>query len=490
VQLNDTQVLAAGRDVTHTVNNLYASANLLERLRSHCTIEATHESETAAYSPRCKPGTRKTILADIMLWVTSSPEPHDSISMALLWLSGPAGGGKTCIQREVVERCKEQGMLAASYFFSTRVAELDNSLKFVATIALQLCVAFPGLRPYVEEEIKLDPTLFDKSLEIQFERLIESPLNRQSDVGPPIPHKVIIIDGLDECRNPQEQIRIIYLLARALAKRSLPLRVAIASRPEYDIRSTFDEPAVAAVTHRIKLEDYGCDTDIEDYLIDSLFEIRRKHPSASNIPSDWPSRVEVKKLVDKASGQFIYASTFLKFVNNPRRDLTEMFDLALNFHLSSPGSINPFTDLDLLYTIVLETADVDLSELKMLLHGIMVSDGMLGSTSNIDDFFGFNPGTTDRMFCDLHSIIHISPYMDHPKPVQFHHKSLEDYLQASHRSGKFHQSLSTTHKQMLQRCVTNIQAWHLHSLGTQPAPRDSVERLERWNENNVELSRR
>ncbi|TFK17403.1 hypothetical protein FA15DRAFT_676077 [Coprinopsis marcescibilis] len=479
VNLQGAQLTAVGRDNVMNINNHYSGLAMdpMQKLRSFCNVEAMHDSETAAYAPRCKPGTRTTILGDIMSWTSSSSNGPRGF-LHLLWLSGPAGGGKTCIQREIVQRCEEEGILAASYFFSTRVSGLDTASPFVATIVLQLCKSIPGLQPFVEDEISGDPTVFEKSIELQVERLVLQPIHglvhSEEGAGPtcwtalwiwrssspqnnlPLLPKVIVIDGLDECRNPKEQVRIIRMLASALAKASLPIRVIIASRPEYDIRSTFDEKEIESLTHRIKLEDYGCDTDIEDYLVDSLFDIRKKHPSGSSIPSDWPSRQDVQKLVEKASGQFIYASTFLQFINNPRRDLMDMFSLAINFHLSPSPSLNPFSDLDMLYTIILESTDVDIEILKTLLHGIMVSGGKFRTTDTLDRFFRLKPGTSVTALCDLHSIIHVPT--SHSPTTRFHHKSIEDYLLSPERAGKFHQPLVQTHQRMFELCADHLLA--------------------------------
>ncbi|TFK20405.1 hypothetical protein FA15DRAFT_759387 [Coprinopsis marcescibilis] len=493
VSLRDnSRVIAEGGDNVVT-NHYHGKSDALAILRAHARIEATHESETAAYAPRCKPGTRKSVLEDIMSWTTTrAADASAPPQLRLLWLSGPVGGGKTCIQREVVECCKKQGSLAASYFFSARRADLDNAPPFVPTIVLQLCNTVPKFQGQVEEEIKADPFIFDKSMEIQFERLITRPLeqlgtkkkknksmkalksilNRKSPFlskGRAMP-RIIVIDGLDECRNNKDQVRIIDMLISALARSSFPFHIVLASRPEYDIRTKFDGLEI----HHIKLEDYGCaDADIELYLVDCLFHIRKRHPSASTIPSNWPSIEDVRKIVDKASGQFIYASTLITFIDNPRRDLVKMFKLAVDFHLSPYSTINPFSELDFLYALSLEStsSDVDTTMLKTLLHGIVVGGGKLETTQDLDEFFRLEPGTSATIFCDLHSIIRIpntgSKITRHEDsgttadPIRFYHKSLEDYLLSPTRAGKFHQTLLATHQQMFSLCVHHLLPWSL-----------------------------
>ncbi|TFK22790.1 hypothetical protein FA15DRAFT_671123 [Coprinopsis marcescibilis] len=494
VTLHDSNVVSVGRDFNTTTNINYAQETPMDTLRRHCAFQATHESETAAYAPRCKQGTRMTVLEDIMGWTTGVVDETAHLSM--LWLAGPAGGGKTCIQRDVVQRCEERGILAASYFFSTRVPGLDHAGPFVATIAYQLCTSIPALKPHIEQEIQFDPSLFEKSLEVQFERLIARPFSCLATeqeaaerryrlrlwrrircffshkAAPSKNPDLVIIDGLDECRKPEEQVRLIRLLARASSKIKLPLRVAIASRPEYDIRSTYEDNQVKKVTYHIKLEDYGCDTDIEDYLIDSLFEIRAKHPSAANIPADWPSKADVKKVVEKASGQFIYASTFLTFVKNPHRNLTETFTLAVNYPLITSSAINPFATLDALYSVILESVDADPALLRRLLHGLIVMTSVqfadmsplletqVISTQFLDKFYNLGLGTTETTFCDLHSLIHIPPPSLHPREsIWLHHKSLEDYILSEARSPKFWQPIYKTDKGLLELCCHHLLPW-------------------------------
>ncbi|TFK22820.1 hypothetical protein FA15DRAFT_671150 [Coprinopsis marcescibilis] len=475
--LSNVDVLVVGRDHVMNNNHYHASTDPMSLLRDHCAIDATHDSEIAAYAPRCKPGTRQTVLRDIMSWATSTPS-NRLHPYALLWFSGPAGGGKSCIQREVVDCCKAQGRLAASYFFSTRISGLDDCRRFVATIALQLCMSTVGLQRLVEDEIRRDPGIFGKSLEAQFEGLIQRPLEklrRKWDLstlwttlhgwvlGWPAA-KVIVVDGMDECRGTPERARLIRLLALAISKFSLPFRIIVTSRPEYDIRSTFDEKGVKEVTHRIRLEDYGCDTDIRGYLIDTIFDIRSRHPSAEAIPPEWPSQKDVETVVSQAAGQFIYASTFLNFIDNPRRDLVETFNLALNFPTHS--TVDLFAPLDSLYTAILGSIDVDQAVLKRLLHGVAAmssaqGQGQIVSTTLLDDFFHLKPGTSATAFCDLHSIISVPPAKSRAASasVRFHHKSLEDYLLSPQRSGRFYRSRLDTHREMFELCCHQVLKW-------------------------------
>ena len=69
----------------------------------------------------------------------------------------------------------------------------------------------------------------------------------------------------------------------------------------------------------------------------------------------WPSPSDLDHLIERAFGQFIYASTVLKFVNDPHDmpDNRLKFVLSLKSESSSPESPKPFADLDRLYNQIL-----------------------------------------------------------------------------------------------------------------------------------------
>ena len=76
----------------------------MQLLRDARAVEATHTSKTAAYAPKCRPGSRAKVTQDIMNWITTDSARISSAGTptSILWFHGPAGGGKTCIMREVV----------------------------------------------------------------------------------------------------------------------------------------------------------------------------------------------------------------------------------------------------------------------------------------------------------------------------------------------------------------------------------------------------
>ncbi|TEB20194.1 hypothetical protein FA13DRAFT_1645330 [Coprinellus micaceus] len=65
-------------------------------------------SDERCDAPKCHPETRTAVQEDIISWITTQ---------RIMWLSGPAGAGKTAIAGSVAETCEDMGLLAGSFFF-------------------------------------------------------------------------------------------------------------------------------------------------------------------------------------------------------------------------------------------------------------------------------------------------------------------------------------------------------------------------------------
>jgi hypothetical protein len=203
-------------------------------------------------------------------------------------------------------------------------------------------------------------------------------------------------------------------------------RIIIASRPEYDIRTTFDTHAFKLLTKITRLQDYDGTLDIRNYFCDEFARIRETHPAKEFIPLNWPVEEILNPLIGKASGIFVYPATIIKYIDNPRRNPVEL----LNHVLASSSTLtatNPFAELDALYTAILHPSDTDMPLLKRLLHCLMETRHTYFvplSTSFFDDLLSLSPGTTQIILCDMHAIVDVPTKAD--TGLRFHHKSLED----------------------------------------------------------------
>ena len=97
-------------------------------------------------------------------------------------------------------------------------------------------------------------------------------------------------------------------------EKGLPLRFLICSRPEHAIQTFFHWEALISATSELGLKrDSQTDRDIELFLYQKLHDIRIRH-SHYTFPHPWPTSEVIEDLVNKSDGQFIYASTVVKYI--------------------------------------------------------------------------------------------------------------------------------------------------------------------------------
>ncbi|KAF9069784.1 hypothetical protein BDP27DRAFT_674400 [Rhodocollybia butyracea] len=144
----------------------------LQTLLQYTSTSATYNAEARFPPPLCHPGTREAILCDLEGWaVSNAPDVH-----AIQWLYGPAGAGKSAIAQTFAEACAKKGNLAGSFFFWRSDSSRDNPQRLFTTLAFQMALAIPGLRPIINAAVinnSLVPTSF---IENQFDTLILQPM--------------------------------------------------------------------------------------------------------------------------------------------------------------------------------------------------------------------------------------------------------------------------------------------------------------------------
>ena len=101
-----------------------------------------------------------------------------------------------------------------------------------------------------------NPSLSSRSLEVQMDTLVVKPLKaaistskhgRRVDFMDTRP-KVIVLDGLDECNNPESQRYILKVLTNAVDNHSILFSFILESRPEQYIREAFDGTLLGSLT--------------------------------------------------------------------------------------------------------------------------------------------------------------------------------------------------------------------------------------------------
>ncbi|KIL57338.1 hypothetical protein M378DRAFT_57579, partial [Amanita muscaria Koide BX008] len=136
---------------------------------------------------------------------------------------------------------------------------------------------------------------------------------------------VIIIDGLDECSDVKLQQRILKLIGNAVANSRFPLRFVISSRPEAHIEDFFAQ--FQYPTLQIDLANVeAAYRDIKTYLTSEFARIAIEQELD---PKVWPGQRTIDTLVSKSSGQFIYASTVIKYVGAEYESAVERLNIIL-----------------------------------------------------------------------------------------------------------------------------------------------------------------
>jgi len=217
---------------------------------------------------------------------------EEGLDPFIVWVYGPAGAGKSAIAQTIAEMCEEEMIILASFFFSRNDASRSTAKPLIATIAYQITLNLPGVRGAILSAIERDPLIFSKSLAVQVKSLLVAPLQPLAEAGyfnDPTSRCIVIIDGLDECFDPNVQRNILDVLANARQQHQLPLIFLIASRPEQHISLAFNVGLLPIITKRLALdESYLPGEDIQLYLTDKFKEIKSSHPLCIYISPQWP----------------------------------------------------------------------------------------------------------------------------------------------------------------------------------------------------------
>ncbi|KAK7027548.1 hypothetical protein VNI00_015182 [Paramarasmius palmivorus] len=301
-------------------------------------VGARHDSRVRFPPPRCHEGTRTKIQKSILDWA----QGNDPWIRPLCWLSGPAGAGKSAIAQTIAETTNE-GSLITSFFFWRGDPQRNNPSKLFLVIAHGLALKFPELRCHIGEAIKQTPSILQASIDIQLEKLIIKPLSQSTTINL---DGLIIIDALDECSGEKEQRHVLHLLGSIFSevKGRLP-HILICSRPEQAIQEMLNDLGV----HRLKLED-NCNSeeDIEKYLHAEFDRIRNCDRCKSvDFPTPWPSPSQIHDVLWHTSGQFIYATTIISFIDGSSNPCEQLEKVVGQWRNEDAGL--PSAPLDALY---------------------------------------------------------------------------------------------------------------------------------------------
>ncbi|KAJ6523651.1 hypothetical protein DFH09DRAFT_189825 [Mycena vulgaris] len=397
-------------------------------------LEALYDSAESFPQPRCHPETREAILDDLYNWAIA-----DDSGRSIRWLHGPAGAGKSAIMQSLCQRLEDAGRLGGTFFFKRGHPTRGNAKVLFATFAYQLALNTPDLKPLISQIVETNPSVVGRHMGVQLRKLVVEPCQSLSGASP-----ILLIDGLDECEGQDVQQEILRLLGNAAHPDPLPLRLLISSRPEPHIREKFD--SFPSRYDSVKLDQSF--TDVRNYLRNEFDRIHREHyETMASVPSPWPPRHVMERLVDKSSGYFIYAATIIKFVDD--RDFRPAQRLAVVVqNLPTESGNSPYHALDELYSQILrdlpfQSRIVDI--LGVIIHGSAI---LPATRVNIEQLLGLDPGDLALALRRLHSLVQVPPR--EVGLISLHHKSFRDFLLDPDRSGKFYVPIENLARSVLR----------------------------------------
>ncbi|KAK1233276.1 hypothetical protein PQX77_003568 [Marasmius sp. AFHP31] len=416
-------------------------------LSSRAAFSALHDSEARYPQPNVLPGTRKTILRELINWIEDSSGDKSRVH----WVYGAAGVGKSAIAQALSEKFTRTGQLAAAFFFSRNDASRDKLTPFIPTITHQLVTSRtlgPLLAPLVGDAIGSTAGIWEKKWEDQFKAIIQEPC-AQVDSGDwaHLP-RLVIIDGVDECVDVTSQKRLLETIRASAA--TLPLDFLIFSRPEPPIKHIFRDETFIPAPRIMSLADFAARNDIEKYLRQEFERLREEHKGT--LPISWPGDDVIVVLVDRSTGQFIYVTTVIKFLSTGKGPVTPQQRLEVVLRAKPvSNSVSPYPDLDQLYSQILYFCQNDGRKLQRVLKLIVSPINLnlpetfrllgsprmeLTSAVVIEQLLGLGQGEVTALLSGLHSILHIPE--DRAERVSVLHASFIDFLLDRNRSGDYH----------------------------------------------------
>ncbi|KAI3614946.1 nwd2 [Moniliophthora roreri] len=447
----------------HNVNttNYFGTSDdaILQDLAGHAAGNACYNAGQRFPPPKCHPGTRVKVLEALIQWIKD-----DSKSCRVYWLYGSAGVGKSAIAQKLSEDYANTRS-AAAFFFSRNDATRNTLDSFVTTVAYQFCTS-DSLRdvvgPLIIETIRVNPKIFDTSFEAQFRKLLLEPFAKLIPAEQQKLPYLIVVDGLDECVDPRSQERFLASIRYAIAfPTPFPFIFLICSRPEPQIRNGFDSTDFTTSLKRLVISDTTirflgfaseADCDIEKYLKDEFALMRKRHNHALRLEDElWPGKDVIRDLVWRASGQFIFAATVIKYVDT-RDELPQDRLKTILMIQADSISDSPYSDLDLLYRQILLTCprwDRVYPVLRVLVtphfsfHSLPLSPfdsspikcSTLRSKSTVAKLLSLRAGELETIMSRLHSVVHIPENED--EDIHILHASFTEFLLDSTRSGEY-----------------------------------------------------
>ncbi|KAF8665755.1 hypothetical protein AX16_000203 [Volvariella volvacea WC 439] len=452
-----------------------------EMLQEHVIDNAMHTGEVGAEELKCHKDTRIAILDDLILWV-ENPQRGRGIA----WILGPAGVGKSAVAKTVADKLDRKGskaIVAGSYFFFRFDPRRNTLVGFVPTLAYRLLVSMGDIGIEIEKVIENDPRIFHADIMVQWKKLIYEPVMAVNS-SRSLPPAVVIIDGLDECGNEQDQRKVLELVASCGS--DFPLAFIIASRPEPPISNSFQALPLADLCRpQIDLGLLRDTKEMRLYLRSSFSSIYSKYRDVLQdyaVDGSWPSDDVVDLIAKRADGQYIYPATLLRFIDQDDVHPNDRLEACLE---QTPEALSP---LDALYKYIMRSShhpsnqtDDQIQTLLFMILRTRLPNTLTGiqrggggayeeeSTSSDNEpdaqrplelrmmatALGLNTSQCRFKLRKLHSVLAIPS--NAADSIVIHHQSFDDFLSSPRRAHPYHVDTGAYVSNVIGGCLSVIE---------------------------------
>src|SRR5258706_2908674 len=341
---------------------------------------------------RCMEGTRKSLLKEIIGWVTNKSEQKDVLQGNIYWLYGFPGIGKTSLAHSICAKLHDQRQLAGSFFCRRDDADLSVPRNILPTLINKLAVIFPLFRSVVANRLRNDPNLTPQSMEesIFLDFIRSVPRHPKQTL-------VFVIDALDECGDDQSRSHILNVLNDAAAQAPW-LRIIITIRPEADIQRFFDSLAQSSNFRCDLAADEEASSDLRTFAKSQFDLIASKW----YLPTPWPEESLINEVITRANGLFIFVKTLvlvLKECDDPEKSLKAALQGSVGPGLNSAYG---------LYSSILRSRKVPVNaEFKRMIGVLLATPPYRPLCEDtIAKLAGMRPGLVRKWMDDLSSLLY------------------------------------------------------------------------------------
>ncbi len=352
----------------------------------------------------CQPGTRESILAEVMDWIGNS---RGSASAKIFCLTGVPGAGKTAIAHSVAKQCHDMGFLATAFFFNREDSQKAPML--LSTIICDLASRFPSFRTSISQAIEKDPSLASAGLTRQFNGLITPYADR---IHEPV---LIVLDALDEGFSEG----LLKVLEEGVCLLPGCFCFFVTTRDIFEVKQLLEAPHVHPRRFDHFEGSWGDD-------VRKVAKVHLKKVAGKKGLKGWPT-VEVEdRIVKRSEGLMIWVVAICQFLGKAFKPQEELEEL-LNKRLPSRRGAQAEKQIDELYAAILlkqDWEDMKFTEAYQDVMGAILAS-KVPLTINAIHMLHSGRVEVELLLQDLKPLLLSS---EEGRPVEILHQSVHDLL--------------------------------------------------------------